>query len=214
MVTGTAACVWYEQTGGLLRAAWTKTEKIINKCSNPKKPWGTSSGEHDFDLFWFEQRINRSLVLFIMTFVYICIYISLSASVLKSQPCLINRGRQQTINLKQMTQINHISLQVEAGEIFLCCVLVSFCAYSLTAQQTATAPRDAPWLLPTETARWPGAKTQAHTYTHEMKQLLKHNHSNPRDSVQWTKCTHIKQTCDPLSPVFPAVYQYSRINTS
>lgn len=74
-------------------------------------------------------------------------------------------------------------------------ICVSLCAYSLTAQQTATAPRGAPWLLLTGTARWPGAKTHKHAHTHsqKMKRLLKHNHSDPRgacDSVRQTKCSY------------------------
>lgn len=74
------------------------------------------------------------------------------------------------------------------GDIALRCVCMSVCAYLLTAPQTATAPRDAPWLLPTETAQWPGAETQkhtqicsyVHTHAHIEKHLLKHNRSNPR----------------------------------
>lgn len=46
----------------------------------------------------------------------------------------------------------------------------SVCSYLLTAQQTATAPRDAPWLLQTETAQWPGAKTQkSYGQTHKLQ---------------------------------------------
>lgn len=62
---------------------------------------------------------------------------------------------------------------------------VGLYAYLLTARQTVTAPRDAPWLLLTGTARWPGAKTQKHAHTHsqKMKHLLKHNHSDPRRAM-------------------------------
>lgn len=50
-------------------------------------------------------------------------------------------------------------------------LLRALCAYSLTAPQTATAPRDAPWLSLTGTARSPGAKTQnTNKYTHPNRQ--------------------------------------------
>lgn len=101
------------------------------------------------------------------------------------------------------------------GDIALCCVCMSVCAYLLTAPQTATAPRDAPWLLPTETAQWPGAETQkhtqicsyVHTHAHIEKHLLKHNRSNPRGG-RW-----LSSVLSTLPPVCPTIFWYSG-NTS
>lgn len=91
-------------------------------------------------------------------------------------------------------------------------ICLSLCAYSLTAQQTATAPRDAPWLLLTGTARWPGAKTHKHAHTHSQKRniyssIIIQLPEGPCDSVQWTKCTYNRPVAL-LLIAFPGIYQY------
>lgn len=76
---------------------------------------------------------------------------------------------------------NDTIYQLQVKILLLCCVWVSLCAYSLTAQQTATAPRDAPWLLPTGTAQWPGAETQKYT------QIRSHTHAAHSQNETFTQ---------------------------